>query len=105
MRATAESIVTRENLPLNGREADLVDRLRTAGTLERSALEMLAPGVGTSKAAVLRAALHVGLDRLQETAMELGYQQMAADEDAAEAADRRARIELRRARRAGQGEA
>jgi hypothetical protein len=97
--------VRRETLALPAPDATLVDKLMDPSSLERWALENLddvAPD--SSKATVLRAAFHVGTDRITELAMDEGYRQLAEQTTAEEAAEERAIIASRRARAAREDE-
>ncbi|MPZ01129.1 MAG: hypothetical protein GEU97_24830 [Actinophytocola sp.] len=67
----------RETLTLPAQDARFVDRLMDPASLERWALHQLAGDVGDSKAAILRAAFHVGIDRIVELALDEGYRQIA----------------------------
>lgn len=79
----------RETLTLPAQDARLVDRLMDTTSLERWALRQLAGEVGDSKAAILRAAFHVGLDRIVEHALDEGYRQLAASTSEEELAEDR----------------
>jgi hypothetical protein len=70
--------VRRETLALPTRDATFVDKLMDPDSLERWALENLADvAPRSSKATVLRAAFHVGTDRITDLAMDEGYRQLA----------------------------
>ncbi len=70
-------------------------------SLERWALELLTDvSRASSKATVLRAAFHVGADRITELAMDEGYRQLAEQTTEEEAAEECAIIASHRARAA-----
>jgi phosphoribosyl-dephospho-CoA transferase len=93
--------VRRETLALPAPDATLVDKLMDPASLERWALETLADvQPGASKATVLRAAFHIGADRITELAMDEGYRRLAEQTTEEEAAEERAIIASRRARAA-----
>lgn len=94
----------RETLTLPAQDARLVDRLMDATSLERWALHQLAGDVGDSKAAILRAAFHVGVDRIVELALDEGYRQLAETTTEAEHADDRRITASRRRRAAARGD-
>jgi urease accessory protein UreF len=104
VRMTTDAASRRETLTLPAQEARMVDRLMDAESLERWALEQLAGGVGTAKAAVLRAAFHVGIDRIQELAMDEGYRRLAESTTEQEAAEDRAITRSRRRRQRREGD-
>lgn len=101
----SEPTARRETLALPATDARLVDKLMDPASLERWALDSLT-GVepGSSKSTVLRAAFHVGVDRITEAAMDEGYRRLAEQTTAEEAAEERSIIASRRARAAREGE-
>ncbi|WP_114452219.1 hypothetical protein [Halopolyspora algeriensis] len=96
--------VRRESLPLTESDATIVDKLMNPHSLERWALNQLAENVGTTKAAVLRTAFHIGLDRIVETAQDEGYRRLAESMTEEERAERRATTYSRRRARAQRGD-
>lgn len=94
----------RETLTLPAQDARLVDRLMDPASLERWALSQLAGDVGESKAAVLRSAFHVGIDRIVELALDEGYRQLAATTSEEEHAEDRLITASRRRRAAERGD-
>ena len=97
----AEPTSPRETLALPATDARLVDKLMDPSSLERWALSTLTEiEPGASKSSVLRAAFHVGLDRITDLAMDEGYRQLAAQTTESEAAEERAIVTSRRARAA-----
>ncbi|MCA1280460.1 hypothetical protein [Saccharopolyspora sp. 7B] len=100
----AHTVSKRENLPLLPDEVDLVERLMTPESPERIALENLVPEVGTSKAAVLRAAFHAGIDNVRAQALDESYRRMAAEMTDTEHAERRAHTSARRERLAARND-
>lgn len=94
----------RETLTLPAQDARFVDRLMDPKSLERWALHQLAGKVGDSKAAILRAAFHVGVDRIAELALDEGYRQLAEATTEAEIAEDRAITASRRRRAAARGD-
>lgn len=100
MSMSKESVTSRrETLTLPEQDARLVDRLMDPASLERWALGQLAGDVGDSKAAILCAAFHVGIDRIMERALDEGYRQIAAEATDEEHTEDR-RITASRRRRA-----
>lgn len=95
--STESATSRRETLTLPAQDARFVDRLMDPVSLERWALHQLAGDVGDSKAAILRAAFHVGIDRIVELALDEGYRQIAeATTDDEQAEDRRITASRRR---------
>lgn len=94
----------RETLTLPAQDARLVDRLMDPASLERWALTQLAGNVGDSKAALLRAAFHVGLDRIAELALDEGYRQLAESTTEDERGEDRRITASRRRRAADRGD-
>jgi len=76
-------VMIRKSVPLTGREADLIQRAREAGTPQHDALVRLVGGdIGGSEAATLRALLTIGLHALTEELALDDYERLAASRDA-----------------------
>lgn len=76
--------VIRKSVPINDREREFVERLRTPGSPERDALSVVA-GVDlsgeVSEAEILHALVSVGRDAVAEQVLEDGYRALAASEN------------------------
>jgi hypothetical protein len=94
----------RETLTLPAQDARLVDRLMDSASLERWALRQLAGEVGDSKASILRAAFHIGIDRIAELALDEGYRQLAESATEDERDEDRRITSSRRRRAAERGD-
>lgn len=71
----------REYVPIAREDAPLVDALLDSTSAEHAALvELVGPlASNASKASVLRATLHAGIERVRESALDAEYREMAAD--------------------------
>lgn len=101
---STEPVARREWLSLTAEDARLVDLLLEPGSDERAALEELATEkgeeLGTSKAALLRAAFHLGVRDIRDLARDKGYQRLAASITRQESDEDRAITRSRRRRAA-----
>lgn len=67
----------RKNVPLGHDELELLDRLTTEGTRERTALRTLVPTVRRSEASVLAALVILGGHVVRDEALAAGYAELA----------------------------
>ena len=73
----------RKAVPLSPLELDALERLRTAGTVERAVLvELTGERSVKSESTTLQALVRLGLQRIEEQVLNQAYRRMAADPSA-----------------------